>query len=85
MIVLTAGKGSQYLLWANVSLISNCEKYYGNRFHPGMMCAGWCVPVYKKAALNSTFYFVLVICMYVCVQAIWKAVWIPVRGTVVVL
>lgn len=35
-----AGRGSQYLLWANVSLISNCERFYANRFHPGMMCAG---------------------------------------------
>lgn len=50
MTVLTAGRGSQYLLWANVSLISDCEKYYGDRFRPGMMCAGWCVPVYQKGS-----------------------------------
>ncbi|XP_029381915.1 complement factor I [Echeneis naucrates] len=35
-----AGKTSQVLLWANVSLIDDCDKYYGERFKPGMMCAG---------------------------------------------
>uniref|UniRef100_A0A3B4X6I6 trypsin n=1 Tax=Seriola lalandi dorsalis TaxID=1841481 RepID=A0A3B4X6I6_SERLL len=34
------GKASQVLLWANVSLINNCERYYAHRFKPGMMCAG---------------------------------------------
>lgn len=34
------GRSAQVLLWANVSLIANCQKYYGNRFKPGMMCAG---------------------------------------------
>ncbi|KAK2863395.1 hypothetical protein Q5P01_002928 [Channa striata] len=34
------GRASQVLLWANVSLIDNCERFYGDRFKPGMMCAG---------------------------------------------
>lgn len=34
------GKASQVLLWANVSLIDHCERFYGHRFKPGMMCAG---------------------------------------------
>ncbi|KAG7253639.1 hypothetical protein CRUP_032273 [Coryphaenoides rupestris] len=33
-------RGSSVLLWANVSLISDCERFYKDRFHPGMMCAG---------------------------------------------
>ncbi|CAL8326949.1 unnamed protein product [Lota lota] len=32
--------GSNVLLYANVSLIENCEKFYQDRFKPGMMCAG---------------------------------------------
>jgi len=28
------------LLWANVSLIADCQRFYGDRFKPGMMCAG---------------------------------------------
>ncbi|XP_028998800.2 complement factor I [Betta splendens] len=35
-----AGKGSQTLLWANVSLIEGCQAFYKERFRPGMMCAG---------------------------------------------
>ncbi|KAF3698179.1 Complement factor I [Channa argus] len=34
------GKGSSVLLWANVSLIDNCQRFYKERFKPGMMCAG---------------------------------------------
>nr|XP_020477827.1 complement factor I isoform X1 [Monopterus albus] len=34
------GKASQVLLWANVSLIEGCDRFYKNRFKPGMMCAG---------------------------------------------
>ncbi|XP_038162032.1 complement factor I [Cyprinodon tularosa] len=34
------GRSAQVLLWANVSLISGCESAYGDRFKPGMMCAG---------------------------------------------
>eukprot|EP00066_Takifugu_rubripes_P029447 XP_011618713.1 PREDICTED: complement factor I [Takifugu rubripes] len=34
------GKVSQVLLWANVSLISDCERFYPDRLRPGMMCAG---------------------------------------------
>ncbi|XP_028254769.1 complement factor I [Parambassis ranga] len=34
------GRGAQVLLWANVSLISDCQTYYKDRFKPGMMCAG---------------------------------------------
>ncbi|XP_024656640.2 complement factor I [Maylandia zebra] len=34
------GRSASVLLWANVSLIDNCGRFYGNRFKPGMMCAG---------------------------------------------
>nr|XP_046237599.1 uncharacterized protein cfi [Scatophagus argus] len=34
------GRASQVLLWANVSLISDCQRFYKDRFKPGMMCAG---------------------------------------------
>ncbi|NP_001315178.1 complement factor I precursor [Cynoglossus semilaevis] len=34
------GKTARVLLWANVSLIENCESFYKHRFKPGMMCAG---------------------------------------------
>ncbi|XP_059210230.1 complement factor I [Centropristis striata] len=34
------GRTAQVLLWANVSIIDNCERYYGDRFKKGMMCAG---------------------------------------------
>lgn len=34
------GKAAQVLLWANVSLIDRCERFYKGRFRPGMMCAG---------------------------------------------
>ncbi|XP_041636085.1 complement factor I [Cheilinus undulatus] len=34
------GKTSQVLLWANVSLIEDCGRFYNDRFKPGMMCAG---------------------------------------------
>lgn len=34
------GKASQVLLWANVSLITDCQSYYGERLKSGMMCAG---------------------------------------------
>ncbi|KAM9425635.1 complement factor I [Pholidichthys leucotaenia] len=34
------GRSAQVLLWANVSLIDNCERFYGDRFTEGMMCAG---------------------------------------------
>uniref|UniRef100_A0A3Q3RZM5 trypsin n=1 Tax=Mastacembelus armatus TaxID=205130 RepID=A0A3Q3RZM5_9TELE len=34
------GKAAQVLLWANVSLIDNCQQFYNDRFKPGMMCAG---------------------------------------------
>lgn len=34
------GKASQVLLWANVSLIGDCERFYQERLRPGMMCAG---------------------------------------------
>uniref|UniRef100_A0A3Q0RF01 trypsin n=1 Tax=Amphilophus citrinellus TaxID=61819 RepID=A0A3Q0RF01_AMPCI len=34
------GKSASVLLWANVSLIENCSQFYGDRFKPGMMCAG---------------------------------------------
>lgn len=34
------GKASQVLLWANVSLIADCQSFYGERLKPGMMCAG---------------------------------------------
>ncbi|XP_046873444.1 complement factor I isoform X2 [Hypomesus transpacificus] len=34
------GNSANELLWANVSLIPDCEKYYKDRFKPGMMCAG---------------------------------------------
>ncbi|XP_057711980.1 complement factor I-like isoform X1 [Corythoichthys intestinalis] len=35
-----AGKASQVLLWASVSLIHDCQRFYKDRFRPGMMCAG---------------------------------------------
>lgn len=34
------GKAAQVLLWANVSLITDCQRFYKDRFKPGMMCAG---------------------------------------------
>ncbi|CAJ1048310.1 complement factor I [Xyrichtys novacula] len=34
------GRAAKVLLWANVSLIGQCERFYGDRFRPGMMCAG---------------------------------------------
>uniref|UniRef100_A0A667WLT5 trypsin n=1 Tax=Myripristis murdjan TaxID=586833 RepID=A0A667WLT5_9TELE len=34
------GSSGGVLLWANVSLISNCQRFYKDRFKPGMMCAG---------------------------------------------
>ncbi|XP_070785540.1 complement factor I [Enoplosus armatus] len=35
-----SGRAAQVLLWANVSLIDNCESFYKDRFQPGMLCAG---------------------------------------------
>ncbi|KAM9335161.1 transmembrane protease serine 9 [Symphorus nematophorus] len=34
------GRASQILLWANVSLIADCQRFYKERFLDGMMCAG---------------------------------------------
>ncbi|XP_070711252.1 complement factor I [Pempheris klunzingeri] len=34
------GRSAQVLLWANVSLIDDCQRFYKGRFKPGMMCAG---------------------------------------------
>ncbi|KAM4611476.1 complement factor I isoform 2-T2 [Polymixia lowei] len=34
------GSAASVLLWANVSLIADCQKFYKDRFKPGMMCAG---------------------------------------------
>ncbi|XP_040887575.1 complement factor I isoform X2 [Toxotes jaculatrix] len=34
------GRAAQVLLWANVSLINDCQRFYKDRFKPGMMCAG---------------------------------------------
>lgn len=34
------GRLAQVLLWANVSLIDDCQRFYKARFKPGMMCAG---------------------------------------------
>ncbi|XP_034146629.1 complement factor I-like isoform X2 [Esox lucius] len=34
------GSSANVLLWANVSLIDNCQQYYKERFKDGMMCAG---------------------------------------------
>ncbi|XP_068569176.1 complement factor I [Cebidichthys violaceus] len=34
------GRAAQVLLWANVSLIADCQRFYNDRFKPGMMCAG---------------------------------------------
>ncbi|XP_028298239.1 complement factor I isoform X2 [Gouania willdenowi] len=34
------GRSSRVLRWANVSLIDGCERFYGDRFTPGMLCAG---------------------------------------------
>ncbi|KAM8882698.1 complement factor I-like isoform 2-T2 [Synchiropus picturatus] len=33
------GDGAQVLHWAKVTLIDNCQTFYGDRFKPGMMCA----------------------------------------------
>ncbi|ROK74140.1 Complement factor I [Anabarilius grahami] len=35
-----AGISSETLKWANVTIIGDCEKYYKDRFLPGMECAG---------------------------------------------
>uniref|UniRef100_A0A3Q3WRG9 trypsin n=1 Tax=Mola mola TaxID=94237 RepID=A0A3Q3WRG9_MOLML len=32
--------GIRFLLWANVSLIADCQRFYKDSFKPGMMCAG---------------------------------------------
>ncbi|XP_039996681.1 complement factor I isoform X3 [Xiphias gladius] len=34
------GRAAQVLLWANVSLIDDCQRFYNDRFKPGMTCAG---------------------------------------------
>ncbi|XP_053271816.1 complement factor I isoform X1 [Pleuronectes platessa] len=34
------GRSAKVLLWANVSLIDDCQRFYNDRFKPGMMCAG---------------------------------------------
>uniref|UniRef100_A0A8C2ZW79 trypsin n=1 Tax=Cyclopterus lumpus TaxID=8103 RepID=A0A8C2ZW79_CYCLU len=34
------GRAAQVLLWANVSLIADCQRFYKDRFKLGMMCAG---------------------------------------------
>ncbi|XP_077400897.1 complement factor I [Vanacampus margaritifer] len=34
------GTASEVLLWAKVSLIHDCQRFYKDRFKPGMMCAG---------------------------------------------
>ncbi|XP_023117234.2 complement factor I isoform X2 [Amphiprion ocellaris] len=34
------GRSARVLLWANVSLIADCQRFYKDRFKPGMMCAG---------------------------------------------
>uniref|UniRef100_A0A3B5AT22 Complement factor I n=1 Tax=Stegastes partitus TaxID=144197 RepID=A0A3B5AT22_9TELE len=34
------GRSAQVLRWANVSLIADCQRFYKDRFKPGMMCAG---------------------------------------------
>ncbi|KAJ3584922.1 hypothetical protein NHX12_013645 [Muraenolepis orangiensis] len=33
-------RGSNVLLWASVSLIEDCKRFYKGRLKPGMMCAG---------------------------------------------
>ena len=38
--VFPAKRGSNVLLYANVTLIDDCKKFYKDRFKPGMMCAG---------------------------------------------
>lgn len=43
MDVSTDGSAAKVLLWANVSLIDDCQRFYKDRFKPGMMCAGECV------------------------------------------
>ncbi|KAL7375996.1 hypothetical protein ABVT39_027884 [Epinephelus coioides] len=35
-----SGRSAQVLLWANVSLIADCQRFYKDRYKPGMMCAG---------------------------------------------
>ncbi|XP_045067822.1 complement factor I [Coregonus clupeaformis] len=37
---MKGGTSTDVLLWANVSLIANCQDYYGPRYKDGMMCAG---------------------------------------------
>ncbi|XP_061816506.1 complement factor I isoform X1 [Nerophis lumbriciformis] len=37
---MAEGKSSEVLRWANVSLIDDCQRFYQDRFRPGMMCAG---------------------------------------------
>ncbi len=34
------GKSAATLKWANVTIIGDCQKYYKDRFLPGMECAG---------------------------------------------
>ncbi len=43
MTLFTDGRAARVLLWANVSLIADCQNFYKDRFKPGMMCAGGCV------------------------------------------
>nr|XP_033466167.1 complement factor I-like [Epinephelus lanceolatus] len=35
-----SGRSAQVLLWAKVSLIADCQRFYKDRYKPGMMCAG---------------------------------------------
>ncbi|KAI3376495.1 hypothetical protein L3Q82_016456 [Scortum barcoo] len=49
------GKAAQVLLWANVSLIADCQNYYKDRFKPGMMCAGRCVWSMSRTPKTSCF------------------------------
>lgn len=34
------GRPPHYLQWANVSLLADCQRFYGDRIKPGMTCAG---------------------------------------------
>lgn len=55
------------LLWANVSLISDCQTYYKDRFKPGMMCAGEIVQAADQHTADTLQTHCRSLCMCVCV------------------
>lgn len=53
--VFADGRSAQVLLWANVSLIDDCQRFYKDRFKPGMMCAGECEHTCSSSNAQTRF------------------------------